>query len=209
VGGRIGLDLLRACWTLHVACCCALGAGEWSRWLPVLAQAPAISCDLPPALHHACCQPQHLAHSPQPTLTPTTHPPALRCRKWAASGGKSNAYFAKTRDDRFIVKSLSKAEKASFLDFAPAYFEYLATKMGAQASTCLAKVLGVYNVALKSSGGGERGGQGPWKDGSIDVLVGGCRGGAVLVQHVRWRAVCREGGAVAAGAGGAAAGKQQ
>jgi hypothetical protein len=34
-----------------------------------------------------------------------------RCRKWASRGGKSNAYFAKTRDDRFIVKSLSKPEK--------------------------------------------------------------------------------------------------
>jgi hypothetical protein len=36
-----------------------------------------------------------------------------RCRKWASRGGKSNAYFAKTRDDRFIVKSLSKPEKVS------------------------------------------------------------------------------------------------
>jgi hypothetical protein len=34
-----------------------------------------------------------------------------RCRKWASRGGKSNAYFAKTRDDRFIIKSLSKPEK--------------------------------------------------------------------------------------------------
>lgn len=31
-----------------------------------------------------------------------------RCRKWSQRGGKSNAYFAKTRDDRYIVKSLSK-----------------------------------------------------------------------------------------------------
>jgi hypothetical protein len=34
-----------------------------------------------------------------------------RCRKWASRGGKSNAYFAKTRDDRFIIKGLSKPEK--------------------------------------------------------------------------------------------------
>ncbi len=34
-----------------------------------------------------------------------------RCRRWASRGGKSNAFFAKTRDDRFIVKSLSKPEK--------------------------------------------------------------------------------------------------
>lgn len=30
------------------------------------------------------------------------------CRRWESRGGKSNAYFAKTRDDRYIVKSLSK-----------------------------------------------------------------------------------------------------
>lgn len=36
-----------------------------------------------------------------------------RCRKWASRGGKSNAYFAKTRDDRFIIKGLSKPEKVS------------------------------------------------------------------------------------------------
>jgi hypothetical protein len=37
-----------------------------------------------------------------------------RCRKWASRGGKSNAYFAKTRDDRFIIKSLSKPEKVGW-----------------------------------------------------------------------------------------------
>jgi len=31
-----------------------------------------------------------------------------RCIRWAQRGGKSNAYFAKTRDDRFIIKSMSK-----------------------------------------------------------------------------------------------------
>lgn len=32
----------------------------------------------------------------------------MRCRRWQSRGGKSNAYFAKTRDERYIVKSLSK-----------------------------------------------------------------------------------------------------
>lgn len=31
-----------------------------------------------------------------------------RCVRWAQRGGKSNAYFAKTRDDRFIIKQMSK-----------------------------------------------------------------------------------------------------
>ncbi len=31
-----------------------------------------------------------------------------RCMAWEQRGGKSNAYFAKTRDDRYIIKSMSK-----------------------------------------------------------------------------------------------------
>ncbi len=66
-----------------------------------------------------------------------------RCRKWDSSGGKSNAYFAKTRDERFIVKQLSRSEKASLLGTAPAHFAYLARR---GARTCLAKILGVYQA---------------------------------------------------------------
>ena len=70
-----------------------------------------------------------------------------RCRRWDTRGGKSNAYFAKTRDDRYIVKQLSKAEKASLLDYAPSYFEYLLQR---GAHTCLAKILGVFQVPTAS-----------------------------------------------------------
>lgn len=45
-----------------------------------------------------------------------------RCKKWVSQGGKSNVYFAKTRDERYVVKQLTRSEKQSFLDFAPAYF---------------------------------------------------------------------------------------
>ena len=45
--------------------------------------------------------------------------------KWAASGGKSGASFARTSDDRFVIKCISKTELQMFLDCAPAYFEYL------------------------------------------------------------------------------------
>lgn len=69
-----------------------------------------------------------------------------RCRTWMSRGGKSNAYFAKTRDDRYIVKQLSKSEKASFLEFAPAYFRYIASALAKNQDTCLAKILGVYQV---------------------------------------------------------------
>jgi hypothetical protein len=44
---------------------------------------------------------------------------------WAASGGKSGASFARTSDDRFVIKHISKTELQMFLECAPAYFEYL------------------------------------------------------------------------------------
>ena len=50
-----------------------------------------------------------------------------RCKKWLSQGGKSNVYFAKTRDERYVVKQLTRSEKQSFLDFAPAYFRSQAT----------------------------------------------------------------------------------
>lgn len=45
-----------------------------------------------------------------------------RCKKWLSRGGKSAVFFAKTRDERYVVKQLTRSEKQSFLDFAPAYF---------------------------------------------------------------------------------------
>jgi Phosphatidylinositol-4-phosphate 5-Kinase len=44
---------------------------------------------------------------------------------WATSGGKSGASFARTSDDRFVIKCISRTELQMFLDCAPAYFEYL------------------------------------------------------------------------------------
>ncbi len=50
-----------------------------------------------------------------------------RCKKWLSRGGKSAVYFAKTRDERYVVKQLTRSEKQSFLDFAPAYFRQALT----------------------------------------------------------------------------------
>ena len=41
------------------------------------------------------------------------------------------------------MKQLSKTEKTSIIDCAPAYFEYL---LAQGADTCLAKILGVFQV---------------------------------------------------------------
>jgi hypothetical protein len=36
--------------------------------------------------------------------------------QWNAKGGKSGAYFAKTLDDRYVVKQLNAPEMRSFLE---------------------------------------------------------------------------------------------
>jgi hypothetical protein len=70
-------------------------------------------------------------------------------RRWEPRGGKSNSFFAKTRDDRFIVKQLSPAERRSFQELAPAYFGHLARAMRGGRPTCLAKIMGVYTVRAR------------------------------------------------------------
>ncbi|KAK6146796.1 hypothetical protein DH2020_020665 [Rehmannia glutinosa] len=77
-----------------------------------------------------------------------------RCRRWSAQGGKSNVYFAKTFDERFIIKQVTKTELESFDEFAPEYFKYLTDSLSSGSPTCLAKVLGIYQVSVKHSKGG-------------------------------------------------------
>lgn len=78
-----------------------------------------------------------------------------RCKKWGAQGGKSNVFFAKTLDDRFIIKQVTKTELESFIKFAPAYFKYLSDSLSTGSPTCLAKVLGIYQVTTKNAKGGK------------------------------------------------------
>eukprot|EP00775_Hariotina_reticulata_P003719 gene3719-3981_t len=103
-------------------------------------------------------------------------PQFAELRRRCIVGGEA-AYI--TSLSRFIVKSLSKPEKASFLEFAPAYFEHMAQTAASGRATTLAKVAGVYSISVRTQGGGTglssgqgQGGQaGPFKDGVIDVLV--------------------------------------
>jgi len=69
-----------------------------------------------------------------------------RCKKWGAQGGKSNVFFAKTLDDRFIIKQVTKTELESFIKFGPEYFKYLSESIATGSPTCLAKILGIYQV---------------------------------------------------------------
>ncbi|XP_065867135.1 1-phosphatidylinositol-3-phosphate 5-kinase FAB1B isoform X2 [Euphorbia lathyris] len=86
-----------------------------------------------------------------------------RCKKWGAQGGKSNVFFAKTLDDRFIIKQVTKTELESFIKFAPEYFKYLSESICSRSPTCLAKILGIYQVTSKHLKGG--------KESKMDVLV--------------------------------------
>ncbi|KAM7253601.1 hypothetical protein ACFE04_021755 [Oxalis oulophora] len=86
-----------------------------------------------------------------------------RCKKWGAQGGKSNVFFAKTLDDRFIIKQVTKTELESFIKFAPGYFKYLSESIGTGSPTCLAKIVGIYQVLAKHGKGG--------KESKMDVLV--------------------------------------
>ncbi|CAK9164459.1 unnamed protein product [Ilex paraguariensis] len=86
-----------------------------------------------------------------------------RCKKWGAQGGKSNVFFAKTLDDRFIIKQVTKTELESFIKFAPEYFKYLSESISTGSPTCLAKILGIYQVTSKHLKGG--------KETKMDVLV--------------------------------------
>ncbi|GAA0141595.1 kinase [Lithospermum erythrorhizon] len=78
-----------------------------------------------------------------------------RCKKWGAQGGKSNVFFAKTLDERFIIKQVTKTELESFLKFAPEYFKYLSESIASGSPTCLAKIMGIYQVTTKNAKGGK------------------------------------------------------
>ena len=63
---------------------------------------------------------------------------------------------------RYIVKQLSRSERQSFLEFAPDYFRYVATMLHRGQETCLAKVLGVYQVGRLTPAGAVK-----WVDTSL------------------------------------------
>ncbi|XP_009127840.1 putative 1-phosphatidylinositol-3-phosphate 5-kinase FAB1C [Brassica rapa] len=86
-----------------------------------------------------------------------------RCQRWSAQGGKSNVYFAKSLDQRFIIKQVVKTELDSFEDFAPEYFKYMKESLSSGSPTCLAKILGIYQVSIKHSKGG--------KETKMDLMV--------------------------------------
>ncbi|KAG8378364.1 hypothetical protein BUALT_Bualt08G0129800 [Buddleja alternifolia] len=74
-----------------------------------------------------------------------------RCRNWDAKGGKSKSFFAKTLDDRFIIKEIKRTEFDSFIKFAANYFDYMNECYELGNQTCLAKILGIYQVVIRAT----------------------------------------------------------
>lgn len=73
-----------------------------------------------------------------------------RCAKFDASGGKSGSAFLKTKDDRFIVKEISRYEMDALTKFAPAYFEYTSTAFQRARPTALAKTYGIFKIGFRN-----------------------------------------------------------
>lgn len=78
-----------------------------------------------------------------------------RCRNWDAKGGKSRSLFAKTLDDRLIIKEIQRTELDSFMTFATNYFEYMNECYELGNQTCLAKILGIYQVIIRATKNGK------------------------------------------------------
>nr|BAD36309.1 putative phosphatidylinositol 3,5-kinase [Oryza sativa Japonica Group] len=57
-------------------------------------------------------------------------------------------------DERFIIKQVTKTELDSFIGFAPHYFRHLAESLTSRSPTCLAKIMGLYQVNIKGLKGG-------------------------------------------------------
>ncbi|KAJ3029837.1 1-phosphatidylinositol-3-phosphate 5-kinase [Rhizophlyctis rosea] len=73
-----------------------------------------------------------------------------RCVRWDTGGGKSGSTFLKTRDDRYVVKQLSRPEMDALYKFAPAYFEYMSQAFFHELPTVLAKIFGFYRISFKN-----------------------------------------------------------
>ncbi|CAE6459289.1 unnamed protein product [Rhizoctonia solani] len=71
---------------------------------------------------------------------------------WLAEGGKSKSNFFKTRDDRYIIKSLVNAWNVAdlqiLIEMAPSYFRYIDSTHSK--ASVLAKMLGFYTIEVKN-----------------------------------------------------------
>ncbi|KAJ1933783.1 Mitochondrial distribution and morphology protein 12, partial [Linderina pennispora] len=78
-----------------------------------------------------------------------------RCATYDAQGGKSGSAFLETRDKRFIIKQVPKAEMDAFEKLAPFYFEHMYRTYRDVMHTLLAKIFGVCRISYRNAATGK------------------------------------------------------
>nr|XP_027197388.1 1-phosphatidylinositol 3-phosphate 5-kinase-like [Dermatophagoides pteronyssinus] len=73
------------------------------------------------------------------------------CMPWNAVGGKSGSTFLKTRDERFILKEVTKGELKHFLTFVRDYIDYCESSLLKKCPSAFVKVVGVYQISYKNT----------------------------------------------------------
>ncbi|KAJ2723869.1 Mitochondrial distribution and morphology protein 12 [Coemansia sp. Benny D115] len=79
-----------------------------------------------------------------------------RCMPYIAKGGKSGSAFLRTRDERFIIKQVQKAESDAFLKFAPFYFEHMYRTYRDVMLTALVKIFGFCRISYLNASTGKQ-----------------------------------------------------
>ncbi|CAO3636569.1 unnamed protein product [Mucor hiemalis] len=87
-----------------------------------------------------------------------------RCTTWDTAGGKSGSTFLKTKDERFLIKQISKYEMDAFLGSANKYFLYMFNEVFDKGiPTVLCKIFGLYRIGFYNNASG--------KSMKMDILV--------------------------------------
>ena len=72
--------------------------------------------------------------------------------EWSVTGGKSNANFYKTYDNKYVIKNISEMEFNMFIESALNYFKHISKYLFNKKSSAMGKILGAYHVKIKMQG---------------------------------------------------------
>ncbi|KAI8888995.1 hypothetical protein K501DRAFT_267209 [Backusella circina FSU 941] len=87
-----------------------------------------------------------------------------RCSTYDPAGGKSGSLFLRTKDERFLIKQISRFEMDAFLGSAKRYFAYMFNEVfDKEIPTVLSKIFGLYRVGYYNNMTG--------KSVKLDILV--------------------------------------
>lgn len=71
-----------------------------------------------------------------------------KTKAWASSGGKANKGFFATHDKKLVFKNVKKEEFEMFCALAPSYFDHMSKSFFNNRTTCLAKIVGAYEIKV-------------------------------------------------------------